>query len=322
MSAFFYLAPMRGFTTAAYRNHYGRHFEGVNAAIAPFIPTLSHKPIHTAHILDILPENNHAMPVVPQILSNDPKGFIELAGIFSDYGYTAVNWNLGCPFPMVAKKMRGSGLLSHPERVDAFLDQVLSKMRSHLSIKLRLGREKTDDIFRLIPVLNRYPLSEVIIHPRTGIQMYTGAADVEAFAACLPLLNAPVVYNGDIFDLPSFTRLRTRFPGISRWMLGRGPLCNPFLPAVLQSGNEEIARPVARFKQFHDDLFAAYREEFSGPGHLVNRMKGYWQYFSLSFSNGEKLFKRIKRLKSAENYIFETDRFFEQEAIWQPRLIF
>ncbi|MDX9786783.1 MAG: tRNA-dihydrouridine synthase family protein [Desulfobacterales bacterium] len=322
MPAFLYLAPMRGFTTALYRNLYIKHFDGVNAAIAPFIPTLSQKQINTAHIRDILPENNHGMPVIPQILSNDPKGFIELAGVFFDYGYTTVNWNLGCPFPMVAKKNRGSGLLPHPERIDAFLDKVLAEMRARLSIKLRLGREKTSEILQLIPILNRYPLSEIIIHPRTGVQMYTGAADLDAFAACLPRLNAPVVYNGDIFDLPSFYRLCARFPAISRWMIGRGPLCNPFLPAVLQSGNEEITRPVERFKKFHDDLFTAYREEFSGPAHLVNRMKGYWQYFAFSFSNGHKLFKRIKMLRSAEKYIAETDRFFEQEAIWQPNLIF
>lgn len=322
MTHFLYMAPMRGFTTALYRNVFVKHFNGVDAAIAPFIPTLSHKPINISHIRDILPENNRTLPVIPQILGNDPKGFITLARIFFEHGYDTVNWNLGCPFPMVAKKKRGSGLLPHPEVIDAFLDQVTAEMPCRLSIKLRLGREKTDEIFQLIPILNRYPVSEIILHPRTGIQMYAGKADQAVFESCLPLLNRPVVYNGDIFDLPSFTRLRARLPSISRWMIGRGLLSNPFLPGILKSGDETIARPVERFKQFHDALFDAYRAEFSGQAHLVNRMKGYWQYFSLSFTNGATLFKRIKKLKSAENYKFETDRFFEREAVWQPALNF
>ena len=106
--------------------------------------------INRSHIKDILPENNHGMPVIPQIIGNDPAGFIQLATRCHELGYDTVNWNLGCPFPMVAEKRRGSGLLPHPGMIRAFLDEVMPAIPTRLSIKTRIGREKKAEIFHLL----------------------------------------------------------------------------------------------------------------------------------------------------------------------------
>lgn len=315
---FLCLAPIRGFTNALYRNLYAAHFQGIDAAIAPFISTLSVKQVSKSHIRDILPENNHGIPLVPQIIGNNPEGFIWLAGRFYDLGYDTVNWNLGCPFPMVAKKMRGSGLLPYPARIAAFLDAVIPRIPNRLSIKTRLGRKTADEIFNLIPVFNQYPLAELIIHPRTGIQMYTGEPDVDTFETCLPTVGHPVVYNGDIFSVETFRALQDRFQTVDRWMIGRGALTNPFLSGQIASGETAIERPIARFKRFHDELFEGYRATLSGQSHLVDKMKGYWQYFSAAFENGEKVFKKIKKLKTADKYETVVARFFHEEARWRP----
>jgi tRNA-dihydrouridine synthase B len=314
---FLALAPLRGFTNALYRNIYTAHFQGIDAAIAPFITTLSAKQIKRSHIKDILPENNHGMPVIPQIIGNDPDGFIRMAAVFHDLGFDTVNWNLGCPAQMVANKRRGSGLLPHPETIQAFLDTVLPAIPTRLSIKTRIGREKKEEIFRLLPIFNQYPLVELIIHPRTGVQLYTGCVDVETFAECLPHITHPVTYNGDIFDYAFFAQLQTRFPTISRWMIGRGVLSNPFLPEILRTENEYISRPVERFKKFHDDLYAAYRDELSGPSHLMDRMKSYWLYFHSSFENGAAFFKQIKKVDSIQKYEETAENFLGQTAVWR-----
>ncbi len=314
---FLCLAPLRGFTNALYRNLYAVHFQGIDTAIAPFISTLSVKQISRSHIKDILPENNHGMPVVPQVISNDPDGFIQLATICRDLGFDTVNWNLGCPAPMVANKRRGSGLLPHPESIQMFLDEVLPRIPTRLSIKTRIGREKKEEIFKLLPIFNQYPLAELIIHPRTGVQMYNGEVDLATFEDCLPLLNIPVTYNGDILDHTSFVKLQERFKTISRWLIGRGVLSNPFLPEILRSGQENIPRPVERFKKFHDDLFEAYRAELSGPTHLVDKMKSYWLYFFRSFENGDTLLKQVKKVKTLKKYDEIVGKFLAEDAIWR-----
>jgi tRNA-dihydrouridine synthase B len=316
------LAPIRGFTNALYRNLYSQHFNGLDAAISPFITTLSAKQINLAHIKDILPENNHGIPIIPQIIGNDAAGFIQLATKFHDLGYDTVNWNLGCPFPMVANKRRGSGMLPHPGMIQAFLDEVIPAIPNRISIKTRIGREKKEEIFALLPLFNQYPIEELIIHPRTGVQMYAGAVDLDTFEQCLPLLNIPVTYNGDIFDRQSFIQLQEKFKTVSRWMIGRGVLSNPFLPEILQSGEENFSHPVARFKKFHDDLFEAYSIELSGQSHLVDKMKGYWLYFFRSFENGEALFKKIKKANSLKKYEALVKGFFGENAVWRPGIRF
>lgn len=322
MPPFLSLAPIRGFTNALYRNLYSLHFKGLDAAISPFITTLSARQINRSHIKDILPENNHGLPLVPQILGNDPAGFIRLAIKCHDLGYDTVNWNLGCPFPMVARKRRGSGMLPYPEMIKAFLDEVIPRIPTRMSIKTRIGREKKEEIYHLLPVFNAYPIEELILHPRTGVQMYTGEVDLDTFGKCLPLLTLPVVYNGDIFDWNSFNKLRDRFKTVSRWLIGRGVLANPFLPESLRSGEEKIHRPVERFKKFHDDLFEAYRVELSGPSHPVDKMKGYWLYFYRSFENGEAFFKKMKKVNTVTNYEALVGNFLGEDAAWRPALRF
>jgi len=312
-----YLAPLRGYTNAVYRNVFSRFFDGFDLAVAPFISTTESRRVRDCHIRDLLPENNPRMPVVPQLIGNVPEDFVRMAERLSGLGYTVFNWNLGCPFPMVAKKCRGSGMLPHPDRIDDFLEKTVPKIPGELSVKARLGRYSREEIFRLIPIFNRYPLKEVILHPRTGVQMYDGRPDLEAFGSCIEALRHPVVYNGDICRQADFAVLSRRFPEVDRWMIGRGALTNPFLPAVIKTGRDSFSDKIDRFRRFHDALFSAYQEVFRGPAHLVERMKGFWVYFCESFEDARQFLKQIRKLRSPERYTERVERFFEREAVWR-----
>jgi tRNA-dihydrouridine synthase len=311
-----YLAPLRGFTEFIYRNAFVRHFGGFDVAVAPFIPTMTAARFKKTHLKDVLPENNHAMSIIPQIIGNNPEDFIPLAKRLFDLGYETVNWNLGCPFPMVAKKQRGSGLLPHPQKIEAFLEATLPTIPNRLSVKVRLGRKKTDEILTLLPIFNQYPLDEVIVHPRTGKQMYDGEPNLDMFEKCLGACAHTTVYNGDINDLDTFKLFSKRFKTVDRWMIGRGALINPFLPAAIKSGQDNATDKVEVFRAFYDELFEQYRQAFRGPGHLLDRMKGFWTYFSQSFKDGRKIKKKIHRTSKLDRYLRIVDRFFEEEAQW------
>ena len=310
------LAPLRGFTDYIYRNTFSRHFGGFDAAVTPFIPTLKTIRAKPSHLKDVLPENNPTLVVEPQIIGNNSDNFIPLARQLYDLGYATINWNLGCPFPMVAKKMRGSGLLPYPDRIDRFLEKTLSAIPNRLTIKTRLGRKSPEEIFKLMPVFNRYPLQEIIIHPRTGKQMYAGEPDLDSFERCLEKTHHRIVYNGDITDLTVFKRFSDRFGTIDSWMIGRGALINPFLPAIIKSGRDEFNNHLETFRHFYEDLFKAYQKVFSGPGHLLERMKGFWTYFSQSFKDGGKIRKKIHRSLKLQRYLDIVERFFNEDAKW------
>jgi tRNA-dihydrouridine synthase len=312
------LAPLKGFTDAIFRNTFAEHFNGFDAALAPFVAAAGADRLTEKHVRDLLPHQNTRIAIEPQILGNHPDDFIFLARRLHEIGYLRVNWNLGCPFRPVTKKCRGSGLLPFPERVDEFLDKVLPAIPNGLSIKMRLGRNTAEDILALLPILNRYPIEEITIHPRTARQMYTGRPDLDTFAVCLEGCRHQVVYNGDITDLTRFFALAVRFPTVAAWMIGRGALSDPFLPAAIKNGREEESTgKLEKFKAFYDDLFARYQERLNGPGHLLNHMKGFWTYFAGAFKNGSDIGKRIHRTATLPGYLNRVERFFAEEGVWR-----
>ncbi len=296
------LAPLRGFTDLIFRNAFQAHFAGVDEAVAPFVTAVKGRRIKAAHLRELEPADNRALPTVPQVLGNDPDQLIRLVNALGDMGYAEINWNLGCPFPMVAKKRRGSGLLPYPDTIDRVLEQVLAGFAGRLSVKTRLGRFSAAEMDRLIPVFNRYPLARVIVHPRTGVQMYSGTVDLAAFASCLAGLVHPVVYNGDINDTRSWCYLKERFPAVAGWMLGRGLIANPFLAEMIRQGSGSPPGSRERFGRFHDHLLEAYGGRFCGPGHVLDRMKGFWRYFASGFSDGQRILTRIRRAASLDRY--------------------
>jgi len=310
------LAPLKGYTDAVFRDAFSRHFGGVDRAVAPFIPTVSGPRVRAGLLSDLLPEKNRHIAVTPQIIGKSAGDFVLVARALFDLGYGELNWNLGCPFPMVMKKGRGCGLLPHPEKIDAFLEEVLSAVPIRLSVKLRLGRVDPDEIFQVLPVLNRYPLAEIILHPRTAGQMYGGRPDRLRFASVLAESTHPVVYNGDINTAADFRRLAERFPGVCGWMLGRGILVDPHLARAIRSRRHRIDRRTERFRAFHDDLIEGYRSKLSGPGHLLDRMKGFWKYFGIGFDGGRQIAKKIHRCRAMDVYTDLVARFFDAGPKW------
>ncbi len=324
---FLILAPLQGVTDVVFRQVYARHFTGIDQAMAPFISTMGGRRLKPSRLKDVDPALNTAFPIIPQILGNNPDDFIYLGDYLFDMGYAQVNWNLGCPHSKIAKKQRGSGLLSHPDKIDAFLSRVIPAMKPGLSVKIRLGRKNKEEIQDLIAMFNTHKLDEIILHARTGEQMYTGTADIDAFERAMKACTHPMVYNGDIVDTASWEKIRQRFPEISRFMIGRGILSNPFLPEQIKGLKTDSHPPDSqdndsqkreRLKNFHTDLFNSYKQVFSGPGHLIGRMKGFWNYLGPSFENSKKPLKKLLKANSEQDYSDGVSEFWEMNLKFCP----
>jgi tRNA-dihydrouridine synthase B len=310
------LAPLHGYTEAAYREALAGNFYGFDEAVAPFIALSPAERFNTVRLRDLKPSRNTCMQVVPQILGNDGTSFIQTALALHEMGYTRLNWNLGCPKRAIAAKQRGSGLLPHPELISAILEHVVPSIPQQLSVKLRLGRNSPDEIFQVIEVLNRFPLESVTVHPRTGIEMYSKNADVDAFAKVLPLIKHPVIYNGDIFSAEDFSGLRLRFPNVKGWMIGRGVLANPFLAGQMK-GIElpDCSLQRERFIRFVYQLQELYAAESRSKGYLINRMKDNWGFFAFRFYNGEEIYQKLSRVQDLDKFL-ELQSAFLNKAEW------
>jgi tRNA-dihydrouridine synthase len=315
-----YSSPLQGYTDFRFRNAFQRFFGGVDRYIAPYIRVNDRLEIKPANERDILPANNTSIDLIPQIITRDADEFLFVAKHVRNLGYTELNWNLGCPYPMVAKKGMGSGLLSMPVKIDEILNRVFSETDIKVSVKMRLGYESPQEIFHVLPVLEKYRLANITIHPRIGKQLYRGEVDLKAFEECLGRTSHNIFYNGDITSVRSFREMKDRFPAIDHWMIGRGLFADPFLSAMIKADNPVY--PVNRYEvlySFHDALFSSYEEALSGQKHLLMKMYSFWEFFIQSFPNSQKGLKKIKKSRSLSVYREAVKQIINNEAVHVTR---
>ena len=298
-----YLAPMEGITTFVYRNAFARHYGGVDKYFTPF---LSNKNLNYKEINEVSPEHNKNLVVVPQILTNQAEVFLSIAAELADYGYREVNLNLGCPSGTVVAKKRGAGFLSVPDMLDIFLDVIFDKCPLEISIKTRIGMNSVDEWEKLLTVYKKYPLKELIVHPRLQKEFYEGNPHAEAFSMAqdmLPML--PLCYNGDIVSASSYDAVTGKLMPVDKIMLGRGVLANPTLPIILKTQNPEImpdAESLKRFRDFHDEIFEGYMEQMSGDQPVLFRMKELWSYMRKYPGLSDRQLKQIRKSKRIDEY--------------------
>lgn len=309
----YYLAPMEGITGYIYRNSYEKFFNNIDKYFTPFIVTNKSRSLKTKELRDVLPENNIGMNIVPQILTNDSDGFINTTRKLQKLGYDEVNLNLGCPAGTVVSKNRGSGFLAKREELDIFLDEIFKIDNMKISIKTRIGKDTPEEFYELIKIYNKYPLEELIIHPRTQKDFYGNKPNLEVFKDALSLSTNPVCYNGDIFTVDDYNELTKAFPEVNTVMLGRGILANPGLMNEIKN-NTFIDKEV--LKDFHDEILNNYIELFNEDRNAIFRMKELWGYMIYIFSDNKKYAKKIKKSQKLSDYNEAVlSLFAEQEII-------
>lgn len=292
-----YLAPIQGFTDYIYRKVYASIFSGVDAFFIPYITTPNEK-LLKKYEREIRPENNLYGRCVPQLLIRDEKELNFLASVVKDHGYSEVNLNLGCPYPMVTNRGRGAALLAIPNELRSILDGFFQHFKLKLSVKLRAGLKSPDELDAIIEVLNDYPVSEIILHARIAQQLYKGTINDAAFQMAVKRSEHPMVYNGDIFSVETFESRSAQFTDVSDWMLGRGVLMNAFLPAEIKGKRftEEEKRTI--LLEFHERILEAYLQAADNEGNAVNKHRQFWIYFSHHFDDQARIFKKIKKSKN------------------------
>lgn len=308
----YYFAPLEGITGYMYRSIHHKHFPGVDRYYMPFVAPNYTMHFKTKEKQDIDPAHNEGLFAVPQILSNKADETLWAVEEMADRGYREINLNLGCPMPTVARKKKGSGLLKYTDELDTYLDGVYSGLAKrpkdrrpvNLSVKTRLGTDSTAEAESLIRVYNRYPISELIVHPRCQADLYRGVPDREAFLLVLRESTNPVVYNGDIFrpeDVPEIEKAcrSSASKEIEAVMIGRGLLADPSLVRQCQGGSKITSEELGAF---HEELYLSYREILPGDKVVLSHMKELWSYMGRLFPDGVKCLKEIRRANTRVQY--------------------
>lgn len=303
-----YFAPLEGVTDVIYRRTHAACFSGVDKYFIPFVSPTHHLVFTPKEKRSVAPAENTGFQAVPQILAKHPDQFLWAAGELADLGYKEVNLNLGCPSGTVTGKGKGAGMLRDLSALEKFLDEIFAHSPIPISLKTRIGFTSEDEWSSIWPLLSKYPASELIIHPRTRCQFYTGIPHEPSYAFAASSSKIPLVYNGDLFTPDDCIRLIQTYPTTAALMMGRGLLANPALAQELQGG-AKLTRTALR--AFHDRLFEGYMESHPANVTLI-RMRVAMNHLACCFENPKKVLKAIRKAQNICAYLEAIERLFTE----------
>ena len=308
----FYLAPLEGITTYVYRNAYAKHFGDVDKYFTPFIVPHKEKKFSTRELKELSPEHNKGLAVIPQLLTNNAEDFLKTAKDIQQLGYEEINLNLGCPSKTVVTKKKGSGFLAYPEELEIFFKQIFSETDMKISIKTRIGKDSPDEFYRLLDIYNRFPIAELVIHPRVQKDFYNNTPNLAVFEAAYREAQMSICYNGDINEVANYNELSTRFPTLKKMMIGRGTIRNPGLISQIKGENKLTPE---RLYAFHQDILEEYIKISSGDRNVLFKMKELWAFMVDLFDESDKLAKKIRKVERVKDYEILINKIFKEGNI-------
>lgn len=297
----YYMAPLESVTTWIYRQAHAKIYGRLDKYFIPFLEPHEKRDFKTRELQEILPEHNENIYAVPQILTNRSEGFIKLAKALKDWGYEEINLNLGCPSKTVVTKGKGSGFLAKPEELERFLTEIFDSLSGEvkISVKTRIGKEDPEEFPVLLKLFNKYPMEELIIHPRVQKDGYGNVPRLELYELAEKQSVNPLCYNGDIYTREQIRNFAERFPGTERLMFGRGFLRDP---GLLYNEGKDPKDIFEKFWAFHDLVYEGYQERNMGDRNVLFKMKELWSYQVYQFSEPERLFKTFKKMQDCNEY--------------------
>ena len=297
----YYMAPLESVTTWIYRQAHAKIYGRLDKYFIPFLEPHEKRDFKTRELQEILPEHNENIYAVPQILTNRSEGFIKLAKALKDWGYEEVNLNLGCPSKTVVTKGKGSGFLAKPEELERFLTEIFDALSGEvkISVKTRIGKENPEEFPALLELFNKYPMEELIIHPRVQKDGYGNVPRLELYELAEKQSVNPLCYNGDLYTREQIRNFAERFPGTERLMFGRGFLRDP---GLLYNEGKDLKDIFEKFWAFHDLVYEGYQERNMGDRNVLFKMKELWSYQVYQFSEPERLFKTFKKVQDCNEY--------------------
>ena len=301
----YYFAPMEGITDSIYRRLHHKYFPGVDRYYMPFISPTIHRQLTHKEDRELPLADSVDFTAIPQVLTKVPEDFLWAAQVCADRGYSEVNLNVGCPSGTVVSKGKGSGMLRSPEELDRFLDAVFTASPLPISVKTRLGIENPEEFPALMDVFNRYPITELTVHPRVRKDFYKEPVREEWFQYAYDNAKMPLCYNGNLCTRDQMDAIAVQYPKVESLMIGRALIGDPGLLAPGGTTREQL-------KAFHDDLMEEYIVVFGSARNAMFRLKENWGFLHLRFENTDKLWKNLRKTtdineyKSITNEIFQT----------------
>src|SRR5207247_1282782 len=230
------LAPMAGVSVQAFRRQGRRFGAGLVCSEMVSCAGLSHGNERSLGYLRIAADEH---PLAVQIFGAEPAPMQEAARMVEAAGADLVDINFGCPVRKVTKTGAGATLLDEPRRACGIVEAVASAVSVPVSVKMRRGLENgSRACLDIGPRLVEAGAQSLTLHPRSAVQMYTGAADHSLTAELVERVGVPVVASGDVTSRARAQAVLAT-TGAAAVMVGRAAQGNPWALREIIEGDAE-----------------------------------------------------------------------------------
>jgi nifR3 family TIM-barrel protein len=272
------VAPMAGMTDTAFRRLVKGH--GGCGLVVTEMVSAEGLVRGIDRTLEYAEYTEEERPVAIQVFGGDPGRMAEAARVVEGMGADAVDVNMGCPVPKIARHHAGCSLMREPDHAASIVQAMAAAVRIPVTVKMRAGwndaQVNAPELARRVEAAGA---AAVTVHGRTAAQSYSGVADWDLVERVAQSVRIPVLGSGDVVE-PAQARERLR-GAVSGVLVGRGVLRNPWIlaqAADLASG--QAPRPVTlamrgQFLLDYVDLLLQEREqEHAGFRHTAPTRDG------------------------------------------------
>lgn len=239
------LAPLAGFTDAAFRRLCSRHGADLTYTEMVSAAGLAHGSRPTRHLMETLPGEGR---VACQLFGANPDELEFSAREVSSLGrFVELNLNAGCPVPKVTREGAGATLVKDPAKVHALLAAMKRGTDLPVTLKTRPG-PKPDKVmlWELLDAAETAGASAIILHARFTSQNHGGDVHLDLLSELVERAKIQVWGNGGVKDAKTAREMEAT--GVAGIMVGRAALANPQIFAALKGESADCDR-IETFKE-------------------------------------------------------------------------
>ncbi len=239
------LAPMQDVTDGAFWTLIHR-YGGADVYWTEYL-RVSASSTPEKRIIHDITTNTTGRPVVAQMIGNDIPSLVRTAKVLQELPIAAIDFNLGCPAPIVYRKCAGGGLLREPQRIDRILGALREAIQIKFTVKTRLGFSSVGEFDDLLQIFARHSLDALTVHARTVSQQYRLPVHYERIRQAVEAMPCPVIANGNVYSADQAVDLLAQ-TGARGLMIGRGVIRSPWLfnQVRQQLRGETVTMPTGR----------------------------------------------------------------------------
>ena len=239
-------------------------------------------------------------PLVLQVGGDDPQMLATCARVAADFGYDAINLNVGCPSDRVRSGNFGACLMTQPDRVAEGVAAMMAASSLPVSVKHRIGVDELDryeDMVNFVSTVAQTGCRHFTVHARKawlqGLSPKDNRTipalrygDVHRLKRDFPHLWVEI--NGGFTNLESVDEQLTQVDGV---MLGRAAYDYPYLFSTVDQRFFASGEP-ALSRQQVVEIMLPYIDYWVSQGLKLNKIT---RHMLMLFAGqpGSRLWKQI-----------------------------